>query len=144
MNQYCIIEGNVLVGPRTVIKNFVEIRHNTVIGEDCYIDSGVKMSGECILGDRVTVRYDAIIAKGCDIGDDCYISPQVMFVNRAANGEAVGGAKVGQRVHIGTNATIMHGVTICDDVVIGAKALVTKDITVPGTYVGIPARLVQP
>ena len=46
---------------------------------------------------------------------------------------------LGDRVSIGTNATIMP-VTICDDVVIGAGSVVTKDITEPGTYAGNPAR----
>ena len=46
---------------------------------------------------------------------------------------------IGDRVSIGSNATILP-VTICDDVVIGAGAVVTKDITEPGTYIGNPAR----
>jgi acetyltransferase-like isoleucine patch superfamily enzyme len=46
---------------------------------------------------------------------------------------------LGDRVSVGTNATVMP-VTVCDDVVIGAGAVVTKDITEPGTYVGNPAR----
>ena len=46
---------------------------------------------------------------------------------------------IGNRVSIGTNATIMP-VNICDDVVIGAGSVVTKDITEPGTYAGNPAR----
>ena len=50
--------------------------------------------------------------------------------------------KIGNRVSVGTNATILP-VTICDDVVIGAGAVVTKDITEPGIYVGNPARLLR-
>ena len=50
--------------------------------------------------------------------------------------------ELGNRVSVGTNATILP-VTICDDVVIGAGAVVTKDITEPGIYVGNPARLLR-
>ena len=50
--------------------------------------------------------------------------------------------RLGNRVSVGTNATILP-VTICDDVVIGAGAVVTKDITEPGIYVGNPARLLR-
>ena len=52
------------------------------------------------------------------------------------------GTKLGNRVSVGTNATILP-VTICDNVVIGAGAVVTKDITVPGVYAGNPARLLR-
>jgi carbonic anhydrase/acetyltransferase-like protein (isoleucine patch superfamily) len=52
----------------------------------------------------------------------------------------LGGAKIGNSCRIGSNSTILPNVQICDDVVIGAGAVVTKSITEPGTYVGIPAR----
>jgi acetyltransferase-like isoleucine patch superfamily enzyme len=142
IGHFCVITG-ARIGTLTKIQSYVELRKGTVIGEDCYIDSGVKMSGNCVLGNNVTVRYDAIIARGCEIGDGSYVSPQVMFVNVSAKGAEVGGAKVGKNVFIGTNATIGHGVTICDNAIIGAKALVVKDIDEPGTYVGIPARRIK-
>lgn len=50
--------------------------------------------------------------------------------------------RIGNRVFIGSNATVLP-VTICDDVVIGAGAVVTKDITEPGTYAGNPAKLLR-
>jgi acetyltransferase-like isoleucine patch superfamily enzyme len=72
-----------------------------------------------------------------------------MFINdRFADGGPAGepdlwrATKLGNRVSVGTNATILP-VTICDQVVIGAGAVVTKDITVPGIYAGNPARLLR-
>ena len=53
-----------------------------------------------------------------------------------------GATVIGDRVSIGTNATVMP-VSICDDVVIGAGAVVTKDITKPGFYAGNPARFLR-
>jgi acetyltransferase-like isoleucine patch superfamily enzyme len=49
---------------------------------------------------------------------------------------------IGNKVSIGTNATILP-VTICDNVVVGAGSVVTRDITVPGIYAGNPARLIR-
>jgi acetyltransferase-like isoleucine patch superfamily enzyme len=84
------------------------------------------------------------------IGDDCFISHGAMFVNDlfsagcpAKGRELWRSTKIGNEVSIGTNATILP-VTICDRVVIGAGAVVTKDITVPGIYAGNPARLLRP
>jgi UDP-2-acetamido-3-amino-2,3-dideoxy-glucuronate N-acetyltransferase len=141
IGPYCVIEDDVVIGDSTRLRAYVELRAGTQIGERCYIDSGVKMSGDCVIGDDVTVRYDAIIARGCMIGEGTFISPQVMTINLDHNGNAIGGAKIGKRCHIGTAAVLHPGITIVDDVVIGAKALVTKSCLEPGVYVGIPARL---
>ncbi len=130
-----------VIGDRTRLRAYVELRAGTRIGERCYIDSGVKMSGDCVIGNDVTVRYDAIIARGCVIGDGTFISPQVMTINLDHKGESLGGAKIGKRCHIGTAAVLHPGIEIADDVVIGAKALVTRSCLIPGIYVGVPARL---
>jgi acetyltransferase-like isoleucine patch superfamily enzyme len=72
-----------------------------------------------------------------------------MFINDlfddggpAGNPKLWRATKLGSHVSVGTNATILPG-TICDHVVIGAGAVVTKDITVPGIYAGNPARLLR-
>jgi acetyltransferase-like isoleucine patch superfamily enzyme len=75
------------------------------------------------------------------IGEDCFIGHGAMFINDtfSTGGPARGqrelwrATRIGYRVSIGSNATILP-VQICDDVVIGAGAVVTKDITVSGTY----------
>jgi acetyltransferase-like isoleucine patch superfamily enzyme len=81
------------------------------------------------------------------IGEDCFIGHGVMFINDtfAVGGPARGrkelwrSTTIGNRVSIGSNATILP-VSIADDVVIGAGAVVTKNITVSGVYAGNPAR----
>jgi acetyltransferase-like isoleucine patch superfamily enzyme len=119
----CKIADNVFIGP------FVEIQRRVVIGA------------------RTRVQSHAFICELVTIGEDCFISHGAMFINDPfrIGGPARGDQTqwketiLGGRVSIGTNATIMP-VTICDDVVIGAGSVVTKDITEPGTYAGNPAR----
>ncbi|MFQ5453270.1 MAG: N-acetyltransferase, partial [Candidatus Zixiibacteriota bacterium] len=92
----------------------------------------------------------AFICELVSIGDHCFISHGVMFVNDLfATGGAAGGDKtlwrstsIGNSVSIGTNATILP-VTIVGHVVIGAGAVVTRDIREPGIYAGNPARLIR-
>jgi acetyltransferase-like isoleucine patch superfamily enzyme len=120
------------IGDSTFIGPFVEIQRGAVVGARCRIQS------HAFLCDLVT------------IGDDCFISHGAMFVNDLfATGGPAGGnrdlwrsTKIGNRVSIGTNATILP-VTNCERVVIGSGAVVTKDITVPGIYAGNPARLLR-
>ncbi len=139
IEHHCVI-GAVVIGAGTRVRSFVELRDGTMIGERCYIDSGVKSSGQCSIGDRVTLRYDAIIARGCDIGDDSFIAPQVMMINLDHRGKEIGGARIGRRVHVGTAAVLNPGIVIGDGAVIGACALVTKDCEEGKTYVGVPAK----
>jgi acetyltransferase-like isoleucine patch superfamily enzyme len=84
------------------------------------------------------------------IGHNCFIGHGVMFVNDVfTNGKPAGGNKslwkrtvIGNYVNIGSNATILP-VNICNGAVIGAGAVVTKNIEVPGVYVGNPAKLLR-
>lgn len=140
VKHHCLL-GAVKLGTGTRVRSFVEIRNGTDIGQSCYIDSGVKSSGDVIVGNEVTVRYDAILARGVRVGDNSFIAPQVMTINLDHKGNAIGGATIGKRCHIGTAAVLHPGITIVDDVVVGAKALVTKSCEEPGTYIGIPAFL---
>ena len=101
------------------------------------------------IGKRCRIQSHAFICDLVTIGDDCFISHGAMFVNDlfgtggpAENPELWQPTKLGKRVSVGTNATILP-VTICDQAVIGAGAVVTKDITVPGIYAGNPARLLR-
>ena len=143
------IHRNVQVGNNVTIRSYVELRSGTVIGHDCYIDSGVKSSGNNIVGDRVILRYDSILAKGVIVEDDVFISPQLMTENISHRGEEIGGAHIGigewdkktkYRVFIGTNVTLAAGIEICSGTIIGTKANVRKSILEPGIYIGNPAR----
>jgi acetyltransferase-like isoleucine patch superfamily enzyme len=102
------------------------------------------------IGARTRVQSHAFICEMVEIGADCFISHGVMFVNDlfAGGGPARGRRElwrstiIGARVSIGSNATILP-VRIADDVVIGAGAVVTRDILESGIYAGNPARLLR-
>lgn len=132
-------EGVKVVGPSNLYG--CEIGDNTFIGPFVEIQKGVK------IGKRCKVQSHAFICELVTVGDDCFISHGVMFVNdKFVKGRPAGGDKalwaatsIGNKVSIGSNATILP-VTVCDGAVIGAGAVVTKDIKEPGVYAGNPAR----
>lgn len=111
------------------------------VGPFCEVQKGVR------IGARTRVQSHSFVCELVTIGEDCFVGHGVMFVNDRflGGGPARGDTSkwestlIGDRVSIGSNATIMP-VTICDDVVIGAGAVVTKPITQPGVYAGNPAR----
>lgn len=117
------------------------IGSGSFVGPFCEIQKGVR------IGQRTKIQSHSFLCELVTIGDDCFIGHGVMFINDtfAKGGPAQGdtqlwkSTRIGNRVSIGSNATILP-VDICDHVVIGAGAVVTKSITEPGTYAGNPAR----
>jgi acetyltransferase-like isoleucine patch superfamily enzyme len=124
--------------------------YGCAIGQDSFVGPFVEIQRDVVIGKRCRIQSHAFICELVSIGDDCFISHGAMFINDSfAGGTPAKGrrdlwrsTKIGNEVSIGTNATILP-VTICDQVVIGAGAVVTKDITRPGVYVGNPARLLR-
>jgi acetyltransferase-like isoleucine patch superfamily enzyme len=123
--------------------------YGCTIGDDSFVGPFVEIQKGVTIGKRCRIQSHAFICDLVTIGDDCFISHGAMFVNDlfgtglpAENPELWRPTKLGKHVSVGTNATILP-VTICDQAVIGAGAVVTKDITVPGIYAGNPARLLR-
>ncbi len=120
------------IGPDTFVGPFVEIQKGVRIGRNCRIQSHSFICELVTLGDHVTVAHGVMFIN------DPYTS------GGPARGDKTkwGSTTVGDHVSIGSNATIMP-VTICANAIIGAGAVVTRDITEPGIYAGNPARLIR-
>ena len=119
------------------------------IDDDSFVGPFVEIQKGAKIGKRCRIQSHSFICELVTIGDDCFVSHGAMFINDrfdrggpADTREVWRATKIGNRVSIGTNATILP-VTICDRAVVGAGAVVTKDITEPGIYVGNPARLLR-
>ena len=125
--------------------------YDCTLGDGCFVGPFVEIQRGVSIGARTRVQSHSFICELVDIGADCFVGHGVMFVNDtfAVGGPARGrrelwqSTHIGDRVSIGSNATVMP-VRICSDVVIGAGAVVTRDITQPGIYAGNPARLLRP
>ncbi|HEY0158852.1 MAG TPA: acyltransferase [Thermoanaerobaculia bacterium] len=121
--------------------------YGCAIGDGCFIGPFVEIQKDVRIGNRCRVQSHSFICELVEIGDDCFIAHGVMFINDVfrTGGPARGNkalwasTRIGNRVSIGSNATVLP-VSICDDVVIGAGAVVTRDISEPGIYAGNPAR----
>jgi acetyltransferase-like isoleucine patch superfamily enzyme len=120
------------------------------IGDECFIGPFVEIQRNAAIGRNTRVQSHAFICSLVSIGDDCFIGHGVKFVNDdfRQGGPARGNAalyretRIGNRVSLGTNATILP-VRIADDVVVGAGAVVTRDLLEKGIYAGNPARLLR-
>jgi acetyltransferase-like isoleucine patch superfamily enzyme len=124
--------------------------YGCALGDDVFVGPFVEIQSKAVVGDRTKVQSHSFICSLVTIGFDCFIGHGVMFVNdKFAGGAPARGdqskweqTEVGNNVSIGSNATILP-VKICDHVVIGAGAVVTKDIQQSGIYMGNPAKFVR-
>jgi acetyltransferase-like isoleucine patch superfamily enzyme len=143
------IKEDVVFGENVTVVQPVNL-YGCKIGSNTFIGPFVEIQKDAAVGERCKVQSHAFICELVSIGNDCFIGHGVMFINDLfqGGGPARGdktkwkSTTIGNNVSIGSNATILP-VTICNDVVIGAGAVVTKDINQPGIYAGNPAKLIR-
>ena len=120
------------------------------IGDNSFIGPFVEIQKDVSIGFNTKIQSHSFICELVTIGNDCFVGHGVMFINDLfSKGRPAQGDKnfwkstvVGNKVSIGSNDTILQ-VSICDNVVIGAGAVVTKNIDNPGVYVGNPAKFLK-
>ncbi len=116
------------IHPTAVIAQDTTIAPGTAIMANAVINSG------SIVGRGVIINTGATIDHDNRIGDFCHIAP---------GAHLSGTVQLGKSVWVGTGAAIINNVSICANTTVGAGAAVTHDITTPGVYVGVPARLLR-
>ncbi|MDA9242394.1 N-acetyltransferase [Flavobacteriaceae bacterium] len=132
-------------------KNVVIIEPSNIyevdFGNNCFVGPFVEIQKGVKVGANTKIQSHSFVCELVTIGKDCFIGHGVMFINDifSKGGPAKGDKNywketiIGNNVSIGSNATILP-VNICDNVVIGAGSVVTKNIISPGVYVGNPAK----
>jgi sugar O-acyltransferase (sialic acid O-acetyltransferase NeuD family) len=118
----------VLIHPNAVVAEDVKIGSGTVVMAGAVINPGTK------IGRGVIVNTSSSIDHDCSVGDYSHVS---------VGAHLCGTVKVEDGVWIGAGATVINNVNICGGCTIGAGAVVIKDIKEPGTYVGVPAKMIS-
>jgi acetyltransferase-like isoleucine patch superfamily enzyme len=123
--------------------------YGCTIGDDSFVGPFTEVQQNAFIGKRTRIQSHSFVCEGVIIGDDCFIGHGVMFINDLfKEGKPAGDktkwktTRIENHVSIGSNATILP-VFICEGAVIGAGAVVTRDITQKGVYAGNPARLIR-
>lgn len=135
------------IGSDCLIGNHATVREGAVIGNRCIIGQYACVSYDAELADEVRVQNGTLIADGWKIGRGTFVGVNVSTMSDRRRDvveyEFKGSchSEIGERCLIGSGAVILPGLRIGNDVVIGAGALVTKDVPDGATVLGQPARI---
>jgi len=143
------------VGEGTRIWHQAQVREGAQIGQWCIVGKGAYIDADVIVGDRVKIQNGASVYRGTTIEDGVFIGPHACLTNdkrpRAITPEGklkrdadweVSSTLIQHGASIGAGAVILPGVTVGRFAMIGAGAVVTKDVVAHGLVVGNPARLI--
>ncbi|MDR0362655.1 MAG: N-acetyltransferase [Planctomycetota bacterium] len=133
------------IGRNTRVWQYCVILKGAVIGESCNICSHVFIENDVRIGNNVTIKSGVELWDGITLEDDVFVGPNATFCNdkhpKSGNVNfAVERVLVKQGASIGANATILPGVTIGRNAVVGAGSVVTKDVPDDATVAGNPAK----
>lgn len=136
---------NCNVPDSTRIWQFCVIFPDCKIGENCNICANVLIENQVSIGNNVTVKSGVQLWDGVLLEDDVFIGPNVTFTNdifpRSGNKEfTIRQTRVCKGASIGANCTILPGVMIGEDSMVGAGSVVTKDIPAGEIWLGNPAK----
>lgn len=153
--DYCRIAPDVKLGRNVIFHAFVNL-YGCTIGDNSRIGTFVEIQKNAIIGRNVKVSSHTFICEGVTIEDDVFVGHNVSFINdkypraTAGNGQLqteadwqVVPTRVKRGASIGTSATILCGVTIGENAIIGAGSVVTKDVPDNAIVAGVPARIVN-
>ncbi|MCH8546054.1 MAG: N-acetyltransferase [Cryomorphaceae bacterium] len=141
-----VIDNGCRIGNDTKIWHFSHIMPNAVIGERCNIGQNCVISPEVTLGVNVKVQNNVSLYTGVHCEDDVFIGPSAVFTNILNPRSAVVrrdqyvATNIRKGASIGANATIVCGIEIGRYALIGAGAVVTKDVPAYALVVGNPAK----
>ena len=136
------------IGSGTMIWQFCVVLKNAVIGENCNINFNVFIENDVVIGDNVTIKPGVQVWDGISLEDNVFIGPNVTFTNdlfprsRQKN-LSLKKTIIKKFAVIGANATILGGITVGENALVGAGSVVTKDVPANEIWAGNPAKFLK-
>ena len=141
-----IIADDVEIGENTRIWHFTQVMGQTRIGNDCVIGQGCAIGPNVTIGNGCKIQNNVSVYKGVTLEDDVFCGPSMVFTNvltpraHVERKSEFAETRVGKGATLGANCTIVCGNTIGEYAMVGAGAVVTKDVAPHALVVGNPAR----
>jgi acetyltransferase-like isoleucine patch superfamily enzyme len=146
VHSHALLESK-QVGKNTRIWAFAHVLPDATIGADCNICDHVFIENDVVIGDRVTIKCGVQVWDGITLEDDVMVGPNATFTNdlypRSKQPFELRRTTVKKGASIGANATILCGITIGENAMVGAGSVVLKDVPPNAVVVGNPARVIR-
>lgn len=154
MKEYQCITKDVRLGKNVKLSKFVNL-YGCLVGDNAKIGAFVEIQKNSFIGKNCKISSHTFICEGVSIEDDCFIGHNVSFINdkyprsthngklQSENDWQVIKTQVKKGASIGTSATILCGVTIGENAIVGAGSVVTKDVPKNAIVSGNPAKLMR-
>jgi acetyltransferase-like isoleucine patch superfamily enzyme len=151
VNEYCSIAADVKLGKGVKLSKFINL-YGCEIGDDTKIGAFVEIQKNASVGRRCKISSHTFVCEGVTIEDNVFVGHGVMFINdiyprATTNGQlqteadwSVTRTVVRKGSSIGTGATILAGITIGENAIVGAGSVVTKDVPANSIVAGNPAK----
>ena len=148
IHERALVDAGAVIGAGTRVWAFVHILGGARLGADCNICDHVFIENDVIVGDRVTIKCGVQLWDGLRVADDVFIGPNATFTNdlfprSKQYPEKFSQTHIEPGASIGANATILAGVRIGAQAMVGAGAVVTEDVPARAVVVGNPARVIR-
>ena len=141
-----VIDDGAIIGDNTRVWHFCHIMPTAVIGNDCIIGQNVFVDNNVKVGNGVKIQNNVSLYNGVVLQNDVFVGPSVVFTN-VINPRSFIERKhefkqtmVEQGASIGANATLICGITVGEYAMVGAGAVVTKDVPAYAVVIGNPAK----
>ncbi len=146
VHESSYVDDDVKIGDGTKIWYFCHIQKGAVIGDDCSMGQNVNISNNVKIGNGVKIQNNVTVYEGVELEDYVFCGPSMVFTNdltpRAKYPKGSAGYKrtvIKKGASIGANATIICGITLGEWSMIGAGAVVSKDVPAHALMLGVPA-----
>ena len=146
-HQSCYVDDGCQIGDDTRIWHFSHVMTGATIGRGCNIGQNVVISPQVVIGDNVKIQNNVSVYTGVILEDDVFCGPSMVFTNvinprsHVSRKDEYRQTRVKRGASLGANATIVCGHTIGRYALVGAGAVVTKDVPDYALVVGSPARV---
>jgi len=148
IRSHTVIYAGNRIGTNFQTGHHVLVREENEIGDDVSIGSGSIVEHHVRIGHRVRLHSNVFVPEFSVLGDDCWLGPNVVLTNAKYPRsprvkEQLVGPHIESGAKIGANATILPGLRIGRDALVGAGAVVTKDVPAGAVVAGNPARVIK-
>ena len=141
-----VIDDGAIIGDNTRVWHFCHIMPTAVIGSNCIIGQNVFVDNNVRVGNGVKIQNNVSLYNGVVLQNDVFVGPSVVFTNVInprsfiERKHAIKQTMVEQGASIGANATLICGITVGEYAMVGAGAVVTKDVPAYAVVIGNPAK----